>query len=84
METGTDGQNVRTLVALVDEVDTALPVDITIDWIGYTDVPDKILEEIKKIIGAIDGAWIPRATELMNEISQVEKQSGKCEQPRKG
>lgn len=41
--TGTEGQNVRELVALIEFVNTALPIDITIYWIGCPAVPNQIL-----------------------------------------
>lgn len=76
LEAGTNGQNYRTFVALMEEVDTALPVERTIERIGCPTVTDKVLESIMKLIYATDGKWIPPATETMNAIAQVVKQPG--------
>lgn len=73
---GIDRQKIRTMVALIEEVDRALPLDSTIEWIGFLVVTDKILGEIKIVIRAIDGAWLPPDTVVKTEIAQVVKKAG--------
>lgn len=48
--TGMDRQNVHVLVALLEEVDTVLPVQAALDWTGCPEVPDQVMELIKHLI----------------------------------
>lgn len=43
---GTETQNGHSVFELFEKVDTALPVEKYIDWIGFPAVPYKILEYI--------------------------------------
>lgn len=65
------------LVALLEEVDKAIPMEAFLDWIGCTEVPDQIIESIQPLIKYIDVIWIPPPeTEIMNAIAHMNKLAG--------
>lgn len=59
-------------MAIIEEFKTALRVDRTMDWIGFPEVPDQVLEAIQNLSGSVDGTWLPPDTEHIYDISQVE------------
>lgn len=52
------GHEPQKFVALLKEIGTDLPTGETMDWIGFTEVPEQVVEAIQLGLLLLDPAWL--------------------------